>query len=62
MRKVKANTSTDMTKMVVMKEKGLSLKIDFTQNMKPGLAPYSVHILLLLGFMYLECTNTAVAK
>ena len=37
--KAKVNISTEMKKMVVTKEKGLSLKIDLKQNINPGYAP-----------------------
>ena len=51
-RKAKVNMMTEMPKMAVTKEKGLSLKIDLRQNMTPEFAPYNLQILPERGDMY----------
>jgi hypothetical protein len=50
--KAKVNMRTEMKKMIVTKEKGLSLKIDLKQNTRPGLAPYNLQILPDRGDIY----------
>ena len=53
---------TEMMKMMVTKEKGLSLKMDRRQNITPGYAPYILQILPDRGDMYLVLIRTEVPK